>query len=127
MKIRIIIFLLILFAACKRQQLSEDEKFKEWFSKRIEVVDQHYKTKIYDNEFLEATTELYAITGIRPQAEIKMFSDFLNIPDSLVYSKRNYYKDKRRWKRWYNKNKYKMSLSKVDSILRSKYKGEISE
>lgn len=109
---------LVLLISCVSKTKVEDEKFKEWFNERLEIIDDHFSSKIYDEEFLNATVELYLITEIQINADVKMYSDFLGRPDSLIYKQRDYENDKKKYLRWYDKNYSEMNINKVDSILK---------
>jgi hypothetical protein len=94
---------------------SVDDEFKKWFFvylERCENFTKHFEGDDAE-KVLEAVYFLSAITDIQSN---------IYLGDVVLYEKKEFRRDKKKWLNWYKENKCQMTLAKADSIYSVTYK-----
>lgn len=99
----------------KNPDCDVDEKFKEWFFIYLERCENF--TKYFEGDDTEKVIEsvyfLNAVTGIQSN---------IYLGDAVLYDKKEFKKDKKKWLDWYENNKCEITMFKADSIYEAFYK-----
>jgi hypothetical protein len=117
MKWSIITIILWTFAECSiSPHIKNEKKVKDDFYNKIEILGSYCPQQQCTNEFIALSGYFYELTGRIPSANIKTFSDFLGVPDSVQYSEIAYSNDKKVWSDWFEKNRNKITYEFSDSV-----------
>lgn len=119
--IRLFIYILLglgIVSCQEKPKAKIDLQFQDDFYKKIDKLGTYCPKAVVDNDFIIHATYMYMITDRTPLCDYKSHSDFLNVPDTVIYSRLSYMQDKKFWYEWYNEHKYEVEFQFADSIYK---------